>query len=70
VHNEEIHNLNSSQNITGMIKSRKLGRECSIYGEIRNTYRVAVIEPEGKRPLRKPRRGWEDNIKTDLRDIA
>jgi hypothetical protein len=33
-------------------------------------YRVLVGRPEGKRPLRRPRRGWEDNIKMDLREIG
>jgi hypothetical protein len=32
-------------------------------------YRVLAGKPEGKRPLRKPRRRWEDNIKMDLREI-
>jgi hypothetical protein len=70
VHHEELPNLNSSPNITGIRKSRKMGRECSIHGENKNTYRILMIEPEGKRPLRKPRCGWKDNIKMDLRDIA
>ena len=32
-------------------------------------YRVMVGKPEGKRPLRRPRRRWEDNIKMDLREV-
>jgi hypothetical protein len=39
-------------------------------GEGRGVYRVLVGRPEGKRPLGKPRRGWEDNIKMDLREIG
>jgi hypothetical protein len=39
-------------------------------GEGRNVYRVLVRKPEGKRPLERPRRGWEDGIKMDLRDIG
>ena len=35
----------------------------------RNAYRVLVGKPEGKRPLGKPRRRWEDNIKMDLREV-
>jgi hypothetical protein len=34
----------------------------------RNAYRIFVGKPEGKRPLRTPRRRWVDNIKMDLRD--
>jgi hypothetical protein len=37
-------------------------------GEGRGVYRVLVGRPEGKRPLGRPRRRWEDNIKLDLRD--
>jgi hypothetical protein len=39
-------------------------------GEGRNMYRVLVGEPEGKRPLGRPRRRWEDGIKMDLREIG
>ncbi|KAJ4450967.1 hypothetical protein ANN_02402 [Periplaneta americana] len=39
-------------------------------GESRNAYRVLVVRPEGKRPLGKPRRRWEDNIKMDLREVG
>jgi hypothetical protein len=39
-------------------------------GEGRNVYRVLVGKPEGKRPLERPRRRWEDGIKMDLRDIG
>jgi hypothetical protein len=37
-------------------------------GEKRNAYRILVGEPEGKRPLGRPRRKWVDNIKMDLRE--
>jgi hypothetical protein len=39
-------------------------------GEGRGVYRVLVGRPEGKRPLGRPRRRWEDNIKLDLREIG
>jgi hypothetical protein len=39
-------------------------------GEGRGIYRVLVGRPEGKRPLGRPRRRWEDNIKMDLREIG
>jgi hypothetical protein len=38
-------------------------------GEKRNAYRIMVGNPEGKRPLGRPRRRWVDNIKMDLREI-
>jgi hypothetical protein len=39
-------------------------------GEKRNTYRFLVGKPEGKRPLRRPRRRWVDNIRMDLGEIG
>jgi hypothetical protein len=39
-------------------------------GEKRNTYRILVGNPEGKRPLGRPRRRWVDNIKIDRREIG
>jgi hypothetical protein len=39
-------------------------------GEKRNAYRILVGKPEGKRPLGKLRRRWNDNIKIDLREIG
>jgi len=42
-----------------------MGRACSTYGERRGAYRILVGKPEGKRPLGKLRRRWEENIKMD-----
>ena len=39
-------------------------------GENRVVYRVLVGKPEGKRPLGRPRRRWEDNTKTDLQEVG
>jgi len=39
-------------------------------GERRGVYRILVRKPEGKRPLGRPRCRWEDNIKTDLQEVA
>ena len=39
-------------------------------GECRCVCRVLVEKPEGRRPLKKPRHRWEDNIKMDLRDVG
>jgi hypothetical protein len=39
-------------------------------GEERKVYRVLVGNPEGKRPLGRPRRRWEDGIRMDLREIG
>jgi hypothetical protein len=37
-------------------------------GEVRGAYNILVGMPEGRRPLGRPRRRWEDNIKMDLRE--
>ena len=39
-------------------------------GEGREVYRVLVGKPEGKRPMGRPRRRWEDNIKMDLQEVG
>ena len=39
-------------------------------GERRSIYRALVGKPEGKRPLGRPRRGWEDNIKMGLQEVG
>jgi hypothetical protein len=39
-------------------------------GEERNVYKVLMGKPEGKRPLGRPRRRWEDGIRMDLREIG
>jgi hypothetical protein len=39
-------------------------------GEERGVHRVLVGKPEGKRPLGRPRRRWEDNIKMDLQEVG
>jgi hypothetical protein len=39
-------------------------------GEGKGVYRVLVGKPEGKRPLGRPRRRWEDNMKMDLQEVG
>ena len=38
--------------------------------EGRDVHKILVGKPEGKRPLGRPRRRWEDNIKTDLQEVG
>jgi hypothetical protein len=45
-------------------------RACNTHGEKRNAYRVLVGTSEGKRPLGRPRRRWEDDILMGLREIG
>jgi hypothetical protein len=72
LHNDEVHSLYSSPKVVRAIKSRRLrwaGHVARI-GEGRGIYRVLVRRPEGKRPLGRPRRRWEDNIMLDLKEMG
>jgi hypothetical protein len=70
--NEELQNLNCSLSIIRIIKSRRLiwAGHVARMGEKRNACRILMGKPEVKRPLERPRRRWEDNIKMDLREIG
>jgi hypothetical protein len=72
LHNEELHNLYTSPRIIKITKSRRMrwAGHMARMGEKRNVYRLLVVEPEGKRPLGRPRRRWTDNIKMDLLEIG
>jgi hypothetical protein len=72
LHSEELHNLYSSPNIIRQMKSRRMSWAGHVarMGEERNVYRVLMGKPEGKRPLERPRRRWEDRIRMDLREIG
>jgi hypothetical protein len=69
---EELHNLYISSNIIRVIKSwrMRLAGHVARMGEIKNAYRIVIGKPEGKRPLRRPRSRWEDNIRMDLREVG
>jgi hypothetical protein len=58
--------------IIRMIKSRRMRRAGHVarMGEKRKAYRILVGNPEGKRPLGRPRRRWVNNIKMDLRETG
>jgi hypothetical protein len=72
LHNEELHNLYSSPDIIRQVKSRRMrwAGHVARMGEERNVYKVLVGKSEGKRPLGRPRRRWEDEIRMDLREIG
>jgi hypothetical protein len=55
-----------------MIKSRRLrwAGHVARMGEGRGVYRVLVEKPEGKRPLGRPRRRWEDNVRMDHQEVG
>ena len=65
-----ICNLTYIQYCSGdKIEKNEMGGACSVYRRRRGVYRVLVGKPEGKRPLGRPRRRWEDNIKMGLQEV-
>jgi hypothetical protein len=71
LHNEELNDLYSSPNTIRVIKSRRMRwRHVARMGQKRGAYRILVGRLEGKRPLGRPRRRWEDNIKMDLQEVG
>jgi hypothetical protein len=68
LHNEELIDLYSSPNIVRLIKSRRT--RCAGHVGCTEERRVLMGKPEGKRPLGRPRRRWENNIKTYLQEVG
>jgi len=62
----------SSPSIVRVIKSRRMrwAGHVARMGEGRGVYRILVGKREGRRPLVRPRRRWEDNIRMDLREVG
>jgi hypothetical protein len=71
LHNEELNDLYSSPTLVRVIKSRRMrwAGHVARMGETRGVYSVLAEKPEGKRPLGRPRRRWEDNIKADIQEV-
>ena len=70
--NEELRDLYFLPNIVRVVKSRRMrwAGHVARMGEVRGVHRVLVGKPEGKGPLGRPGRRWEDNIKMDLREVG
>jgi hypothetical protein len=70
LHNDD--NLYDLPNIVRVIKSRRMrwAGDVTRMEDRRSVYKVLVGSPEGKGPLGRPRRRWEDNIKMNLREIG
>jgi hypothetical protein len=68
LHNEELRDLYSSPSIIGVVKLRMMRWAVHVarMGQKRNSYRLLVGKPEGKRP----RRRWVDNIRMDLGEVG
>jgi hypothetical protein len=72
LHDEELNDMYCSPTTVRVIKSRRTlwARYVARMGEGRGVYRVLVGELEGKIPLERPRRTWEDNIQADLQEVG
>jgi hypothetical protein len=69
---EELHNFHTSTNIIRMTKPRSMSWTGYVarMGEKRNEYRTLVGNPEGERPLLRPKHWWMDDSKIDIRDMG
>jgi hypothetical protein len=72
LYNDELNDLYSLPNIVHVVKSIRMrwAGHVARMGEERGVHRVLVGKPEGKRPLGRPRRRWEDNIKMDDQEVG
>ena len=72
LHNEELSDLYSLPNIARLVKSRRIrwAGHVARMGEGRGVHRVLVGKPEGKRPMGRPKRKWENNFKMDLQEMV
>ena len=72
LHNEELSDLYSLPNIVRVVKSRRMrwAGHVARMGEGRGGHRVLMGKSEGKRPMGRRRRRWEDNIKMDLQEVG
>jgi hypothetical protein len=72
LHNEELSDLYALPSIVRVVKSRRMrwAGHVARMGERRGVHRVLVGNPEGKRPLGRSRRRWEDNIKMNLQEVV
>jgi hypothetical protein len=70
--NAELNELYSSPNIIRVMKSRRIrwAGHVARMEEKRGAYRIVMGGPEGRRPLGRPRRSWEDNIKIHLKEVG
>jgi hypothetical protein len=68
LHDEGLHGLYSSPSIVRVIKARRMrwAGHVARMGDVRCAYNILVGNSEGRRPLGRPRRRWEENIKMDL----
>ena len=72
IHNEELNDLYCSSNIIRVIKLRRMrwAEHVARIGQRRCAYRILMGKTQGKRPLGRARRRWEDNNKIDLQEVG
>jgi hypothetical protein len=72
LHNDELNDLYSLPNIVRVVKSRRMrwAGHVARVGEDKGVHRMLVGKSDRKRPLGRPRRRWEDNIKMDLEAVG
>jgi len=72
LHNKELRDFYSLPSVVREVKSRRMrwAGHVARMEEGRGVHRVLVRKFEGRKPLGRPRRGWEDNIKMDLREVG
>ena len=72
MHNEKLHGVQSSSNITRVIKSRRMrwAGHVACMWDRRGAYRVLVERLDVNRPHGRPTRRWEDNNKIDLQEVG
>jgi hypothetical protein len=69
LHSEKLHNFCISPYTIRAFKSKmRWAGHAAGMGELRNACNILVGKPEGRRPLGRPGRRWEDNIRIDLRE--
>jgi hypothetical protein len=71
LHDEELHDLCCLPNVMPKIKSRRMrwAKHVARMGEKRNAFSVSVGKQEGRRPLARFNRAWQDNIKKDFKGM-
>jgi hypothetical protein len=71
LHNEALHNLYTSPNTVRVIKSKRMRcvGQVACMEEMKNAYNIFEGKAEGKRPLGRPRRKRQDNIRMDIKEI-
>ena len=72
LHNKDLHSLYRSPNIVKVIKSRRFrwAGHAARMEESRSGFKILTGKPRGRRPLGRPRRRWDHNIRMDLEEIG